>query len=68
MALVVTALAAKAPPSAGDSSTTATLLPKYAAWAAAFSPAGPAPTTTMSKRSATRSGSDDLPMRDMASF
>src|SRR5260370_42671821 len=38
------------PPGSGSRSTTATRLPKYAAWAAAFSPAGPEPTTTKSNR------------------
>jgi hypothetical protein len=37
-----------APPGAPRRSTTATRFPKYAAWVAAFSPAGPAPMTTRS--------------------
>ena len=48
MVLVDTALATMAPPGSGARSTTATRLPQYAAWAAAFSPVGPAPNTTMS--------------------
>src|SRR5256885_9214604 len=36
------------PPGRGLGSTTATRFPKYAAWAAPFSPAGPAPSTTRS--------------------
>src|SRR5712691_3172554 len=43
------ALLTRVPPGAARRSTMATRLPKNAAWAAAFSPAGPAPITTMSK-------------------
>ena len=39
---------ATAPPKAGAVSTSATRLPKYAAWAAPFSPAGPPPITIRS--------------------
>src|ERR1700747_1846538 len=39
------------PPGTPARSITATRLPKYAAWAPAFSPAGPHPITTRSKRS-----------------
>src|SRR6476620_1326908 len=42
-----------APPGLGARSTMATRLPKYAACAAPFSPAGPVPITTMSKFSTT---------------
>ena len=42
-----------APPGSGSRSMRATRLPKYAAWAAPFSPAGPPPITTRSKRSVT---------------
>src|SRR5262245_38821014 len=37
-----------APPRNGERSTSATRLPKYAAWTAPFSPAGPEPMTTRS--------------------
>src|SRR4029077_356771 len=45
------------PPGRGLGSTTATRFPKYAAWAAPFSPAGPAPSTTRSYFAAMRSTS-----------
>ena len=46
----------EAPPGSGSRSTSATLLPKYAACAAPFSPAGPEPITTRSKRSTRLAG------------
>ena len=45
------ALIAAAPPGRALRSTIATRLPKYAAWAAPFSPAGPVPMTTSRDRS-----------------
>src|ERR1700759_5533223 len=55
-----------APPSAGAFSTSATFLPKYAAWAAPFSPAGAEPMTTRSNVSTALMGSParDLPVRE----
>src|SRR3989337_1356034 len=44
-------LLAAEPPGSALRSTMATRLPKYAAWAPAFSPAGPAPITTRSNGS-----------------
>src|SRR5580658_10555981 len=55
MVLVETAPATMVPPGRSRS-TTATRRPKYAAWAAAFSPAGPDPTTSRSNRSPPTSG------------
>src|SRR5262245_62872526 len=48
MALPGTPVLATAPPRAGACSTSATFLPKYAAFAAPFSPAGPEPITIRS--------------------
>src|SRR5262244_3412830 len=57
MPAVVTAI----PPGRGLSSTMPTRLPKYAARAAPFSPAGPAPITTRSYRDLTDAGSTGSP-------
>src|SRR5712691_2073926 len=59
------ALLTRVPPGAARRSTMATRLPKNAAWAAAFSPAGPAPITTMSKLATASEIATATPLQDL---